>query len=272
MYKNLTSNTVSPTSCTLDKRQFLHSKLDEILHVWARGSGQGSFIFIIKDGSPDFEFCSKIDFTDVSPPKQEIQQNPQRSRGPARRERDRQRAAKHQAVCAARATAVSTAVTASPVSTFPGEGQQIGRAAGPTLPIPLQKGDVLPSLSNGATVCSSTLSTTTSTVRTSLVSTTCSMKPSTVCSTLSTPTVATSLLMISPRLSTTTSPSNLIGGTHHGGSDSENQYTDDSEDDPCKHCQRHLDMRSNPTGCPLCLYVYHKMCLPGHKCVSFSTL
>ena len=103
------------------KRQFLHSNLDEILSVWDRGSGKGSFIFIIQDGTPDFDFCTKLDFENVSAAPEDTNHQkprhiPRRHRGPARRERDRQRAAKFQAAMAAK-----TAV-ASPAATFPGRG------------------------------------------------------------------------------------------------------------------------------------------------------
>ena len=248
----MTIKTTFPSSTfTMDKRQYLHSKLDEVLRVWDRGTGKGSFIFIIKDGTPDFEFCSKLDFLDDSaapehPRHQPHHSNhsqfvPRRHRGPARRERDRQRAARHQAALAAKTAAVV------PAASFPGEGKRVGNGTRPTLPIPLQKGDVFPPPQNFSTVCTTLSTTPSTTVATSL-------------SSVSAPVTSTSPSILQP-LTTPMVVSTMVPDADSG------DVSD--EDEPCGRCKKHFDGRSNPTGCPLCLNVYHSTCKPGHKCLSF---
>ena len=246
----MTSQTISSTF-TMDKRQFLHCKLDEILRMWDRRTGKGSFIFILKDGTPDFEFCSKLDLSDVSlPHPNQATQHPRRRRGPARRERDRQRAARHQAAISAKAAAAATAS-----SSFPGVGQQIGRGSGPTLPLPLQKGDVLPPIPSN-TVCT-------------WLSPTSNFTPSTVCTTLSSTTVSPTVITSTTSTRPLSTP--VVAPTMDMDCQEQDSDSDDS-DDPCRRCQRHFDRRSNPTGCPRCLYVFHRTCLSGHQCVSFSSI
>ena len=43
------------------KREFLLSKLDEIIKLWARGIGQGSFYFTVNDGNPNLQFGLHVD-------------------------------------------------------------------------------------------------------------------------------------------------------------------------------------------------------------------
>ena len=137
--------TNTSTSFSLQKRGFLHTKLDEILRVWDRGLGKGSFFFSINNGLPDFQFGLQLDLLDVSGPTQPSQTGsavppprPVRRRGPARRERDRQRAARHHAAQAA------AAASADKVAKLPGVGRTVGSAARPSLPIPLENGAVSP--------------------------------------------------------------------------------------------------------------------------------
>jgi hypothetical protein len=40
------------TSFSFPKIEFLNSKLDEVIKLWARGFGQGSFYFTVNDGTP----------------------------------------------------------------------------------------------------------------------------------------------------------------------------------------------------------------------------
>ena len=40
---------------SLNKRLFLLSKLDEVIQLWARGVGQGSFYFTVNDGIPNLQ-------------------------------------------------------------------------------------------------------------------------------------------------------------------------------------------------------------------------
>ena len=137
------------SSFSLDKRNFLHKQLDEIIRLWARASGQGSFSFTVNDGTPELQFGIQLGFEDA--PLQEAhhhpqqlphnQQSPVKWHGQARRERDRLRAARHQAAKTA------AAVSAAKVSTFPGEGKPVGTAAKLTLPLTLARGAAFPPLS-----------------------------------------------------------------------------------------------------------------------------
>ena len=51
---------------TLEKRAFLHHKLDDILHSWARKTGHGTFFLSVTDGIPNFQFGLQLDFCDAS--------------------------------------------------------------------------------------------------------------------------------------------------------------------------------------------------------------
>ena len=94
----------SSATFSLPKRDFLHSKLEEIIRLWARGSGQGTFYLSVIDGVPDFQCGIHLDFSDVSVPEHSHQPAHQphhhcgprrRHKGPAQRERDRLRAEVH---------------------------------------------------------------------------------------------------------------------------------------------------------------------------------
>ena len=50
---------------SLEKRAFLHHKLDDILHSWARKSGHGTFFLSVTDGVPNFQFGLQLDFCDA---------------------------------------------------------------------------------------------------------------------------------------------------------------------------------------------------------------
>ena len=132
----------SSTSFSFPKRDFLHSKLDEIIRLWHRGVGRGSFFLSISDGTPTFEHGLRLGLEDgpASEPSHHQQPhhlppNHRRRRGPAQIAKNRKRAALYQAAKAA--TAAASAVQAP---TFPGKGKVVGTASGPTLPIPLAKG------------------------------------------------------------------------------------------------------------------------------------
>ena len=91
-----------------DKRDFLHKKLDEVILLWARGSGLGSFVFTTSDGTPELQLGIQLGLEDAPDQHQhplqyqhQHHQTHHRQRGPARRQKDRQRAARHQAAKAA---------------------------------------------------------------------------------------------------------------------------------------------------------------------------
>ena len=96
------------------KREFLHRQLDEVIAIWARGSGQGKFQLKVAEGVPDFQFRFQLNFQDA--PLHKSHHNPhqhphhtKQRLGPARQSRDRLRlrAAEHQAK-----SAVAASVTA----------------------------------------------------------------------------------------------------------------------------------------------------------------
>jgi hypothetical protein len=133
------------TTFTFHKRNFLHSKLDEVILLWHRAFGQGSFSFSVsEEGNTDFQFGIQLDFDDVSELENSQPDKLQhhgihggarrRGRGPARQARDRARAAKVQAAQAAKAASDSPSAAASK---FPGEGQVVGKAQKPMLPLPI---------------------------------------------------------------------------------------------------------------------------------------
>ena len=151
-----------------DKRNYLHSKLDEILRLWYRNAGQGYFNLVVNDGEPDFQYGVYLDMRDGLQPEHHHQpplprqpphhgQDGARRRGPGRQARNRMRAAAHQAAKAAALTANLAKATATsvaaPANIFPGEGQLLGIAANPTLPLPISKGAAFPS-SAAQPVCS----------------------------------------------------------------------------------------------------------------------
>ena len=241
----------SPTTTNFSypKREFLHSKLDEVLRLWHRGSGQGTFHFTVNDGTPNFQSGISLDFEDFSGPEphqqssqrqQPVHQPPrnhphQEGKGPghARRRRDNLRAAKHQA---AKAVAADSAPTA--VHSFPGQGHPVGTAARPVLPIPLLKGATFPY----------------------------PLPPE--CSTLSTtvPVVSTP----------TTSSNTLPAGTNVTASvacrdeilsEDENYFEEILRQ--CGQCLQLFDSNTVPVYCDQCQKCYHPLCGNGHQCLNF---
>ena len=236
------SSTNSPF--TFPKRNFLHSKLDEILRLWHRGSGQGSFFFSINDGEPSLQFAINLDFEDVSVqetpqhhhpqhsqhPSANLQSGMRRRKGPAKLAKNRKRAADFQAAKAA--------ASAAAVTSFPGVGRAVGTGTGPTLPLPLSKGDYFPPPPPPATSVCTTLTSSSTT------------------STSNTTTAATS----------SSNPVNEVM----------NEVLTDSDDDDellnsCARCLCGFDSRSGPAYyCPVCTKHYHLACGNEHQCVSFN--
>ena len=243
------------SSFSLDKRNFLHKQLDEIIRLWARASGQGSFSFTVNDGTPELQFGIQLGFEDA--PLQEAhhhpqqlphnQQSPVKWRGQARRERDRLRAARHQAAKTA------AAVSAAKVSTFPGEGKPVGTAEKSTLPLPLAKGAVFPSIIPTAAVCST---------------------PS------PNPVVMSSVVSLAPSQTNTTSTASLtqplttalsvpVHCRDAVVSESEEER-DDEQFQSCGRCLETFDSSSVYGYCPMCGKCYHTpQCALGHQCLSF---
>ena len=44
-----------------DKRNYLHSKLDEVIRLWFRKTGQGYFNLVVNDGEPEFQHGVYLD-------------------------------------------------------------------------------------------------------------------------------------------------------------------------------------------------------------------
>ena len=53
------------SSFTHKKRLFLFNKLDEVLKLWASGSGQGSFNFTVKNENPTLQYNLQLDMEDI---------------------------------------------------------------------------------------------------------------------------------------------------------------------------------------------------------------
>ena len=254
---------VATSSFTNQKRLFLLNKLDEIIKLWASGSGQGSFNFTVKNGTPNLQCGIQLEMEDVrvrvADPVHPYQHNAhhhqavqRRRRGPARRSRDRQsqRAANHQAGLAAAAK-------------FPGTGFAVGSAAKPSLPIPLRKGDVFPS----KPPTTPQISLTPGSPVVSTVPTVTSSKAS--CSGSSGPTLLlANTSMLSPA---------MVKVRDEVVSDSE-----DSEDEEltpitrqilaaCARCLQPFTSSSGPGYCPQCDQCYHTECGREHReqCMAF---
>ena len=56
----------SNSTFTFPKRQYLHRQLDEMLRLWHRRSGQGTFSFTVNNRDPNLQFGIQLDFRDVS--------------------------------------------------------------------------------------------------------------------------------------------------------------------------------------------------------------
>ena len=100
---------------THQKRLFLLNK-DEVIKLWATGSGHGSFNFTVRDGIPSLQCDLKLSMEDIGGETDPVHHHHHqqqhaaharrpRHRGPARQARDRLRAVKHQAALAEAATA-----------------------------------------------------------------------------------------------------------------------------------------------------------------------
>ena len=47
------------------KMEFLHRQLDEVIAIWARGTGQGKFKLKVAEGVPYFQFRFQLNFQDA---------------------------------------------------------------------------------------------------------------------------------------------------------------------------------------------------------------
>ena len=251
------TNTSSNSSFSFIKRSFLHSKLDEVLRLWHRGSGQGSFVFTINDGEPNFQFAINLDFEDVSVPEPSqpqhrphqasqhpsapLQSGVRRRKGPAKLAKNRKRAADFQAAKAAAAVATA-ADTPSAAISFPGVGRVVGTGSGPTLPLPLSKGDFFPPPQPPTLACTTLTSS-------AITSTNSSTSTSTAATSFSNPVPVQQVM---------------------------NEVITDSDDDDelinsCGRCLSGYDSRSGPAYyCPICLQYYHLACGNGHQCITFN--
>ena len=244
---------------TQDKRKFLHKQLDEVILLWARGTGQGSFTFTVNEGTPELQLGIQLGLEDTpgqhQHPHQHDHQTPRRQRGPARRQRDRERAARHQAAKAA-------APAAKPPS-FPGVGIPVGSAARPTLPLPLCKGAVFPPFpSTTAPVCPTP--TTYTAVSSTLSSVASSMPtisfPNNYMPNLNTKTTASLTQPLTPTLAVP------VRDAVVSESDSE-----DEQYESCGQCLKKFDDGSAYCCCPRCVKYFHiPQCADRHQCIAVS--
>ena len=140
---------------------FILSSLREVVNVWSRGSGQATFNLSIVDGFVDLQLGFRLGHpTDphllpdpvhplhLTPDEANNVQSRKRKKGPARREKDRARAARHQARFQPEAAAVSTLSEEqqSPPVILPITGKLIQlKSTSVTAPAPAQPPAVLPS-------------------------------------------------------------------------------------------------------------------------------
>ena len=128
------------------------------------------------DGEPSLQFAINLDFEDVSVqeppqprhhhpqhPSANLQSGMRRRKGPAKLAKNRKRAADFQAAKAA--------ASAAAVTSFPGVGRAVGTGTGPTLPLPLSKGDYFPPPPT-TSVCTTLTSSSTTTTSTTTSNTT----------------------------------------------------------------------------------------------------
>ena len=235
---------------SLDKRAFLHQKLDDILHSWARKSGHGTFFLSVTDGIPNFQFGLQLDLCDVAtnpepplpPPQARQDHQHQEAHQRGKKARNRARAARFQAARAAASAATSTESRTS----FPGQGEIVGTAPKPVLSLPLKKGDVFPPQSNPTSSTTSSAKTSSSVVRSPPPS------ASTISSTLP-PDQPTNFRV----------PLKVKDAV----------LTDDSDDETeefydCGQCNSEIDSNAPSYYCPLCVKCFHVQCITGHKCIS----
>ena len=237
----------SPTSFSFPKRDFLHAKLDEVLLLYSN--------WWIPECSVWYPAgLTRWTWTRSSSPSSTTASA--NLCGPARHARDRQRAANHQAALAA-SLGRESAAPAVTTSKFPGKGNVVGSGTGPTLPLPLKKGDVFPPAKIQTPVSHSTTDIPT------VTSTTFS--------------VASSESFTIPT-SSSTFPQARLTPTFVASTNVRDEVLpeDDSDDDEdellssCGHCLQGFDSCSGPFYCPLCVKYYHAQCGQGHKCLSFK--
>ena len=112
------------TNFNLSEEAFLLSSLREVVHVWAKGSGQATFNLDIKDGVADLQLGFRLGHPadphlnqqqcepnhHLPPAEHYPIQQKKRRKGPARRESDRARAAQHRARFQPESAAASSCV------------------------------------------------------------------------------------------------------------------------------------------------------------------
>ena len=225
------------------KREFLLSKLDEIIKLWARGIGQGSFYFTVNDGNPNLQFGLHVDLEDDPVP---VLQDPQhqykqkRVRGPAQQAKNRERAIAHQLRLknAAGTAASDAAITAA--SRSPALGSALSTAASTAV----SSSAVTPDASSG------TVEPPTPAVP----------APSTAASAMSSSTNSTASSAAAPpatSLPTLSSLSPSFPGVGRPLAEI---------DSYCSWCRSTFDRRSSPASCSRCQRFFHKKCHGGHSC------
>ena len=241
--------TNSSTYFSLDKRNFLHYKLDEILNSWVRKSCLGTFFLTVTDGVPTFQFGLNFDLSDaVSAPEAQTEPNKQQHhplqghprRGQAKQARNRARAQRFQA---AQAAAAAAPESCNP--TFPGRGQALGNASKPVLSITLKIGDAFP------------------------LSSTKVPNPAQSSTSVVPPPPSTSTSSKTPSFAHE-QPTNFAGPVKCRDailSDESDDETDEEQFYSCGQCDKDINSDSPSYYCPLCVKCYHIQCIAGHRCL-----
>ena len=142
-----------------DKVLSLHQKLDDVLHLWARKSGSGSFHFTVNNGLPNLQFVPDLGMENAVASRATHHQHHEhhkvkvKHRGPSRKLKNRERAVRHQAALAA------AAVAPFEIAASAGRSCEHGASASPAKPILLPfTGIILPLRSAAGSVALATTS------------------------------------------------------------------------------------------------------------------
>ena len=97
----------------MTEEAFLLRSLKEVVKVWGKGTGHATFNFSVKNGVGNLQLGFQLGLPHDP---HEIQQHRPRRKGPSRRERDRKRAAEHQARVQAQFTASDKTTAAAVIA------------------------------------------------------------------------------------------------------------------------------------------------------------
>ena len=238
--------TESSSNFTFEKRKFLLTKLDEIIKLWARGYGQGSFYFTVNDGDPNLQFGLHVDLEDDPAPGPEHHLH-KRVCGPAQQAKNRERAIAHQARLRAAAAVAPrpVAVTAASRPTADTAATTLPRSAAATAAQQSSAQKVAPSTTASPAAPSSTAPAAMPRIAVASVST--SSLAATAASSTRPITFLPTVTSLSPSFPGLGRPLAVV-------------------DSYCSWCRNSFDGRSSPVCCSSCKKFYHKKCHGSHSC------